>query len=178
MVKTLIWSAAGALLLVTSPAWAALKIGYVNYPLLLQRSPQAQKVAAKIRAEFLPRQKALIKMQNALKASANKFQRDAATMTNDQRQKTQNSLEERDRDLQRRERDLQDALNAKRNEALSDLQHTLVRTVRTYAKTRHFDIVLADGVIYAKDGIDITPQILSRLQAAAHTASGGSGGHK
>lgn len=172
MVKSLMWSAAAALVLAATPAWAQLKIGYVNYSQLMSQSPQAKKIAAQIRAEFLPRQQALIKLQNDLKARANKFQRDAATMTDDQRQQTQNDLAERDRDLQRRQQDLQDAFNAKRNEALSDLQRVLVTTVRDYAKSQNYDLVLADGVIYAKSAIDITPAILARLQSAA--GAGGS----
>lgn len=161
------WSAAAALLLVTSPAWAALKIGYVNYPQLMQQSPQARRVLNQLRSEFLPREQALVKLQKQLKARANKFQRDEATMTDDQRQQTQNDLAERDRDLQRRQQDLQDELNSRRNEALSTLQQTLLKTVRNYARAGNFDLVLAQGVVYAKNGIDITPQILSRLKAAA-----------
>jgi len=172
VVKSLMWSAAVALLLATSPAWAALKIGYVNYPQLLSQSPQARQIAQKIRAEFLPRQQELVRLQNELKARADKFQRDAATMTDDQRQQTQNDLAASDRDLQRRQQDLQDSFNAERNEALSDLQRTLVETVRDYARSQNYDLVLADGVIYATSAIDITPAILSRLQSAAH--SGGS----
>ncbi|MGH8148662.1 MAG: OmpH family outer membrane protein [Steroidobacteraceae bacterium] len=170
--KSLVWGAAAALLLATSPVWAALKIGYVNYPQLLSQSPQAKHIAAQIRAEFQPRQQELVKLQSSLKARADKFQRDAATMTDDQRTKTQNDLSDRDRDLQRRQQELQDDFNARRNEALSSLQRTLVNTVRDYAKAQNFDLVLADGVIYATSAIDITPAILSRLQATAKTGGG------
>jgi outer membrane protein len=172
VIKSLTWGAVAALVFATSPAWAALKIGYVNYPQLLSQSPQARQIAAKIRAEFLPRQQEIVRLQNQLKARADKFQRDSATMTDDQREQTQNDLAASDRDLQRRQQDLQDAFNAERNEALSNLQRTLVQTVRDYAKAQDYDLVLADGVIYAKSAIDITPAILSRLQTAAK--SGGS----
>jgi outer membrane protein len=174
VIKTVVWGAAAALMLATAPAWAAeLKIGYVNYSELLQQSPQAKQIAAELRDEFLPRQREITQLQQALKAREDKYQRDAATMTDDQRDRTQNDLQESDRDLQRRQSEFQDDLNARRNEELSRLQRILVDQVRTYAKAQNFDLMLADGVIYATNSIDVTPAILSRLQAAAKTGSSG-----
>lgn len=178
VVKSVVWGAAAALLLATAPAWADLKIGYVNYGELLQECPQAKAVEAQLRAEFQPQQRELAQMQQSLKSRADKFQRDAATMTDDQRERTQNDLQESDRDLQRRQQEYQDDLNTKRQEALSNLQRILVDQVRTYAKAQSFDLVLADGVIYATNAIDITPAILSRLQQAARSGSGGTAPRK
>lgn len=167
MIKSLVWGTAAALILATSPAWADLKIGYVNYSTLLQESPQAKAIQARLRAEFTPRQDELNKLQASFKARADQFQRDAATMTDDQRDRTQNELQDSDRDLQRRQSELQDDFTQRRNEELSSLQRVLVQQVQTYAKAQNFDLVLADGVIYATSAIDITPAILARLQQAA-----------
>jgi outer membrane protein len=167
VIKSVVWGAAATLILATSPAWAQLKIGYVNYSTLLQESPQAKAIQTRLRSEFLPRQSELTKLQASLKARADQFQRDAATMTDDQRERTQNELQDGDRDLQRRQSEFQDDLNARRNEELSSLQRILVQQVQTYAKAQNFDLVLADGVIYATSAIDITPAILARLQQAA-----------
>lgn len=144
-----------------------MKIGYVNYSQLMQESPQAKAIAAKLRSEFQPRQTELAKLQQDLKTRADKFQRDAATMTDEQREKMQNDLQDSDRDLQRRQSELQDDFTQRRNEELSSLQRILVEQVRTYAKAQSFDLVLADGVIYWTQALDITPAILTRLQQAA-----------
>ena len=45
------------------------------------------------------------------------------------------------------------------------LQRTLIEEVRAYAKAQGFDIVFADGVIYSTPSFDITPAILTALQA-------------
>jgi Skp family chaperone for outer membrane proteins len=37
--------------------------------------------------------------------------------------------------------------------------------VQDYAKQQRYDLVLADGVIYADQGLDITPAILSALKS-------------
>lgn len=168
----MVWGAAAALLMAASPVWAALKIGYVNYAQLLSESPQAKRISAQLRAEFEPREQAIVKLQNSIKAKASAFQRDSATMTDDQRSRMQNEISDSDRDLQRRQQELQDDLNARRNEALSRLQRTLVATVRDYAKAQNFDLVLADGVIYWTPALDITPAILSKLQTTEKPAGG------
>ncbi|MGH8258271.1 MAG: OmpH family outer membrane protein [Steroidobacteraceae bacterium] len=181
MVKSVFWGAAAALLLATSPVWAELKIGYVNYSQLLQQSPQAKTIQDALRAEFQPRQRELVTEQQSLKARADKFQRDAATMTDDQRDSTQKELRDTDRDLQTKQSELQDDFNSRKNEELSRLQHSLIETVQTYARTQGYDLVLAEGVIYATSAIDITPAILARLKvgsgSAAPRARTGKSGH-
>jgi outer membrane protein len=162
--KSVLWGAAAACILATSPAWAELKIGVVNYARLLQDSPQAKQVTAQLRAEFMPRQRDLQDRQQQLKTRADKLQRDGATMTEDQRNREEEALRDGDRDLQRRQSELQDDANARRNEELSRLQRILVDEVQKYAKAQGFDLVLADGVIYSTSTIDITPAILTRLQ--------------
>ena len=62
----------------------------------------------------------------------------------------------RRRDFSARSSELQDDFNARRNEELSRLQRTLVEEVRTYAKAQSFDLILAEGVMYATTALDIT----------------------
>jgi hypothetical protein len=70
----------------------------------------------------------------------------------------------------------QDDFNARQNEELSKLQKTLVEEVQNYAQGQKFDLVLADGVIFASPVLDITPQVLSGLQARGVRAPTSSGG--
>src|ERR1700735_2122848 len=55
VVRSLILGSAAAMVLAAAPAWAELKIGYVNYSALLQESPDAKTIADALRNEFLPR---------------------------------------------------------------------------------------------------------------------------
>ncbi len=87
-------------------------------------------------------------------------------MTEDQRQRTEKELRDSYRDLSRKQQEVQDDFNARRNEEMSRLQKTLIEEVRVYAKAQNFDLVIADGVIYSTPTLDITPAILTALQAA------------
>ncbi len=167
--KSSLWAlAAGALVALSAgPASAAeLKIGVVDYGKLAEESPQAKSAMEEIRNEFTPRQRDLQNQQQTLKAKEDKLQKDGATMTEDQRSRAEKDLRDSYRDLQRKQSEAQDDFNARRNEEMSRLQRTLIEVVRNYAKAQNFDLVVADGVIYATPAIDITPQILAALKTS------------
>lgn len=157
--------------LAASPVRAEIKIGYVNYGQLLQDSPQAKAIANSIRNEFEPRQRKLQTEQASLKTRQDKLTKNGATMSEDQRTREENALRDGARDLQRQQSEAQDDFNARRNEEMSRLQKTLIDEVRTYAKAQNFDLVVADGVIYATSAVDITPAILSVLEQHGSKAS-------
>jgi outer membrane protein len=159
------------MVLAAAPAWAELKIGYVNYNLLLQDSPDAKVIAAQLSSEFLPRQRELQTLQQTLKTREDRLTKDGATMTDDQRAREDKDIRDGERELQRKQSEAQDDLNARRNEELSTLQKSLIEKVRSYAKLQNYDLVIADGVIYATNAVDITPQVLATLQAAAPKAA-------
>ena len=49
---------------------------------------------------------------------------------------------------------------------------TLIEEVRSYAKAQGFDLVLADGVLYANTNLDITPAVLANLKSRAPAPAG------
>src|SRR5580658_1927456 len=159
-----------------APAWADLKIGVVNYSKLMQESPQAKAAQDALRGEFAGKQKELQTQQQTLKSKEDSLQRDSATMTADQRTAAERDLRDGNRELQLKVQQYQDDFNARQNEELSKLQKTLVEEVQNYAQGQKFDLVLADGVIFASPVLDITPQVLAALQAHGVRASGASSG--
>jgi outer membrane protein len=171
VVRCLVLGSAASMFLAAAPAWAELKIGYVNYNSLLQDSPDAKVVGQELSSEFLPRQRELQTLQATLKARADKFAKDGATMTDDQRAREDKDIRDEERELQRKQSEAQDDLNTRRNEELSTLQKSLVEKVRVFAKTQNFDLILADGVIWATPTLDITQQVLASLNASASKAA-------
>ncbi len=155
-----------------SPAYADLKIGVVQYSRLMQESPQAKAAQDALRNEFSGKQKEIQTQQTSLKSKEDSLQRDSATMSGDQRAQSEKDLREGNRQLQMKVNEYQDDFNARQNEELSKLQKVLVEEVQQYAQAQHFDLVLADGVIFAGPALDITPQILSALQARGPVTPG------
>jgi len=159
-------AATASLALAAMPTVAQqVKVGVVDYGRLMEESPQAKAVADAIRAEFSPKNAQLQQEQAALKAREEKLQKDAATMTAEQRSKAEKDLRDGVRELARKQSEAQDDFNARRQEEMTRLQRTLIEEVRTYAKAQNYDVVIAEGVIYATPAVDITPAILTALQA-------------
>jgi outer membrane protein len=150
-----------------------MKIGVVDYGRLVEESPQAKVALDQIRSEFSPKQRELQQQEQSLKAKQDKLEKDGATMSEDQRTRADKDLRDGARDLQRKRGEIQEDFNARRNEEMSRLQRTLIEEVRTYAKAQNFDLVIADGVIYSVPTLDITPAILSTLQARAPKPAAG-----
>jgi outer membrane protein len=146
---------------------AGLRIAVVNYAQLLQESPQAQAAVASLRAEFGPKQRSLQAQAAQLKTKEDALKKNEATMTQDQRDQAELDLRERYQDLARKQTEIQDDVNTRRNELMSQLQKTLQQVVQSYARQQRFDLVLADGFIYADTALDITPAILNALKSQA-----------
>jgi len=163
--KVLLGSLAAVAL--AAPAMAEIKIGVVDYARLFDESPQAKVVRDALQAEFGPRLQQIVTQENALKARGDKLQKDVATMTPDQRSKAEKDMRDAARELDRKKQELQDDSNAKRQEEMNKLQRSLIGEVREYAKAQNFDIVIAEGIIYATPTVDITAQVLQALNAHA-----------
>ena len=155
------------------PAAAEIKVGVVDIAKLFEESPQAKVVQENLKAEFGPRLQQLIAQEQALKTRNDKYQKDLATMAADQRTKAEKDLRDSARELERKKAELQDDSNAKRQEEMNKLQRLLFGEVRDYAKAQSFDIVIAEGVLYATPTVDITAAVLAKLQASAPKPAAG-----
>jgi len=168
--SNLILSLVAGCLAVTAPIGAALadvKIGVVNFEALMQESPQLKVMRQALQDEFAPRERELVKQQQDLKAKAEKFQRDSAVMSDAEKGKLERELREGQRDLERKSNEYKDDANLRQNEEIGKLQRSLIQEIQGYAKTGNFDLVVGQGVIYAKDALDITRPVLAAIQAKA-----------
>jgi outer membrane protein len=167
------WALLGALLLSGLGAGVQadeLKIGVVNYARLMQESPQAKAVQSALRAEFATKQQELQTQQQSLKTKEAQLDRDGPTMSPDQRAEAERQLRDGQRRLSEAVNEYQDDVNARQNAEMSKLSKVLVDQVQSYAQAQKFDLVLAEGVIFANPTIDITAPILAALQARGASA--------
>ena len=156
----LVTLAASALPLAQAQAQA--KIGVVNVARLLQESPQAQAASQALENEFAARRRDLDNQQKDLKAREDKLQKDGAVMAEAERRNAEKSLRDGQRDLARKQNEFLEDLNVRRNEALGQLQRSVLQEVQAYAKTAGLDVVVADA-LYASPSVDITNQVLAAL---------------
>lgn len=160
-------AAACAGLTTASAQAAAAKIGVVDYGALVQASPQYKQAIDALRAQFLPKQKALQDEATSLKAKQATLQRNEATMTKDQVAQAELDLREKVEAFEQQQSSLQDAFNTRRSELFNKVQHAVIGVVRAYAQQHGYTLVLANSqVIYQDQGLDITPALVRRLKAS------------
>lgn len=146
---------------------AEIKIGYVNTGKLLEESPQARVAQQALEGEFLPRQRDLASQQKALQEKTDKLKREAAVMSEPDRTKAERDIRDGETSLSRRFSELQEDANLRRNEEFGKVQRALLQEVQAYARANGFQLIISDGVLFAAEAVDITPQVIAAVKAKA-----------
>ena len=141
-----------------------LKVGVVDIARVLEQSPQAEVARKKLQDEFSPREKDLVAEQKKIRTLEEQLVRDGAIMSASERAKLERKVVSMKRDAKRNQDEFREDLNFKRNEILETLQRKLIGTIQKHAKDSGYDILLAEGVIYASDSINITEEILAKMK--------------
>jgi outer membrane protein len=155
--------------LCAQPASAEVKMGVVNFQKLLEEAPQTKSAMQALENEFAPRRRELLTMQNDLKAKDDKLQKEGAVMAEADRAKAEKSLRDQQREFQRKASEFQDDASTRRNEEIGKVQRYLVTEIQGYATAQGYDLVLGDGVFYAKAPLDITANVLAVLASRPAT---------
>jgi outer membrane protein len=146
---------------------AELKIGVVNAGAVLEQSPQKTQALSRLEKEFLSRSKSLEKKLKALRASQQKLAQDGAILSADERKAKERNILSEQRELKRLQDEYSEDLSIRRNEELRKLEKEIAETIVNLAKKEAYDLVIYQGVIYASERTDMTPQVLELLKAKA-----------
>jgi len=150
---------------------ADLKIGYVNFGRLLEESPQARAAQQSLEGEFLPRQRDVAAQQKTLEEKRDRLKREAAVMSEADRIKAEREIRDLELSVTRRFNELQEDLNLRRNEEVGRMQRALLQEVQAYARANGYQLVVSEGVLFAAEAVDITPQVVAAIKAKAPAAA-------
>jgi len=156
-------------LLAAAQAGAETKIGYVNFQKLLEEAPQTKSAMQALENEFGPRRRELMTMQTDLKAKEDKLQKESAVMAEADRANAEKTFRDQQREFSRKAGEFQDDASTRKNEELGKVQRFLFGEIQTYANAQGYDLVLGDGVLFAKPPLDITAAVLAQLQTKPAT---------
>ena len=149
--------------LVSGQASAEIKIGVVNFQKLLEEAPQTKTAMQALENEFAPRRRELMTMQNDLKSREEKLQKEGALMSEADRVKAEKTFRDEQREFSRKAGEFQDDGSTRKNEEIGKVQRYLLTEIQGYANAQGFDLVLGEGVFFAKGPFDITAQVLAVL---------------
>lgn len=144
---------------------ADIKVGVVNAARLLEKAPQAEKAKVALEKEFSPRNARLLESQKAIKKLDEKLARDAKLMSETELRNLQRTVLEKKRDLKRDQEEFREDFNLRRNEELAKIQRTIGEAIQSFAVAEKYDLILADGVVFASKTVDITDKIQKHLKS-------------
>jgi len=141
---------------------AELKIGYVNAVKVIEEAPQGEAALKKLEAEFAPRDKKIVEMQNRLKQLEQDLEKNALLLKDTEHRSKEFEILTLKRDLSRATQEFREDYNLRRNEELAALQKIVQKTIADIAKQENYDLIL-ESAVYAGPKADITDKILKRL---------------
>jgi outer membrane protein len=152
------------LLFVANVSYADLKFGVINMSAVLEQAPQMEKVKKRFDQKFGSRGKQLESQQKELQRMDEKMARDASVMSDTEKRNLAKDFQNKMRDFKKAQQEFNEDINANRNEELGKLQRRIVEVAGAVAKEEDYDMLfLSDVVVYKKEGIDITAQVVKKL---------------
>jgi outer membrane protein len=154
---------ASALSLLPGMAAAELKIGFVDLAKLSENAPQIIAAQNKIDAEFSSREKELVELQRRVAKLEEGLTTDGAVLSESERNAKEREILGKRRELKRSQDEFRDDLNIRKNEMLRTVNVEIGNVIEAFAKSEKYDLILAQGVMYAGSKVDITEQVLKKL---------------
>lgn len=166
MFKTVLAAAAlTASVFATAPAFAEAKFAAIRSNELVQQSPQFKTGQEKMKQEFERR-------ANDLEAEAKKFgedvkafQKEAELLSAADRAKKEKDLNTRKIDLEYKSRQFQEERTTRERQLFAEMMGKIKTVIEQVAKEKGISLVI-ENPVYAEPGLDITEEVLKRLQAA------------
>ena len=84
----------------------------------------------------------------------------------EERQAAERELGNEQRSIVRDQQALQEDSDRRQRELLGPIQQQLISEVQTFGEAEGYDMILAEGIVYASKTVDVTDAVLERLKAA------------
>lgn len=142
---------------------AGARIGVVDLDRLMDESPQAKQARTHMARRFAQRKDALEQTAEELEVKADRLKKQGDSMSEDQRNALSSDIRDGQRQLTLKQSQYNDDVSDAEDAELKQLRSDLRSVIDAYAKAHDYDVILGESVLYAAPGVDITDQILDRL---------------
>jgi outer membrane protein len=146
------------------------KIAYVNLQRVAQESRDGQAATQRITALREEKEKDLLSRNTKFEDARKRLETGASVLSDNARATQQKDVERLQTELQRASQDAQKAVEDLQNELQIEFQRKLLPVLNEVAAARGLHMVFSSidsGVVWAEPGLDITTDIVKKLDAAA-----------
>lgn len=159
-------------LLIAVPAFAApaTRIGYVDMQQVIEQSELGQRAQAQLKEDYGPQRDAFAQEEQAIRAMQQQLQRDKPLMSKEQIAKREKELQERVQKFRKEASATQERLLKEQQEMSQEIVAPALEAVNAIAAEQELSAVFERrqaGLLYVDDGIDLTAEVVKRLDAAA-----------
>ena len=144
---------------------AETKIGFVNLVKLIEEAPQGASATKKIEAEFSPRDNAIRKKQKKIQKLESELEKNALVMKASELSSKEAEITKLKRSIKREADEFREDYNLRRNEELKVLQKVVREAINEVGKENKFDLIMAEGVLFASKKANITELVLKKLRS-------------
>ena len=147
------------------------KIGYVNLNFVAQNASEGKSATAKIQDYIKKKNAELAEKQKALQALQGKLQQGVSVMSDQARAQLEKDITRQSRELQIGQEDATTEQQQLTQELQNDFQQKLLPIIDQIATEKGLHMVFpADGgPIWADPGLDLSAEVVKRLDAASKT---------
>lgn len=151
--------------LISSACSLAANVGTVDMQAVFESSGQVKAIHEKIESQFRDRTQKIVASSQALQAKMEKLQKNKAVMDQKTFEKKQEALMKEGADLRQKQAALQKDMMVAQNEKMTAFIKQVKSAVQRVANKKHIDLVMVDNaVVYAKDQLDLTKEVLTALR--------------
>lgn len=153
-------------LIFLSSAYAAnAKIGVVDFQHVMKSSPNIASAKNKLQKQFEPKQAKLASKQKVITDMNEKMKRDGSIMRKNDKQKLEKQIADAQKELDTMKYDFNKKLFTAQQETMQKLIKEITDVIEKIAVKNNLELVVPkEGVLYAKDQLDITKQVESKLK--------------
>ncbi len=153
-------------MLVPSSASAELKLGIVNLDQLFKEIPIYTESQEKIKKQFDPRARNLKTLEEEWNNLNEQYLKNETVMSDKEKKVLVEKIQKIEAKFRAGQEKIQTDLQRLQQEELSKIRAIVETAITEYAEKNNFDLIIrADGTtLYAKKYINITQEIISRLQ--------------
>lgn len=145
-------------------SFAANTLGFVDMQNVFMHASKVKKMNATLEKQFAARKLALQKIEQSLQTKIAKLEKDKAVMSKKNMDKLKTSIQTQGNQLREKQIQLQQDVMAAQSKAMKTLIANVEMVIQNVATQKHLNLVLAKQSVLYSNGVDITQDVLKKMQ--------------
>ena len=158
-------------------AQVALKVGYINSAAILEQAPGAQAAKDQFEQEFSSYQTEIQEMAQELQTLMEQYEQQQLTLSADAKARREGEIRQKQGAYQARLQELDEQAGQREQELVQPVMDRISRVIEEIREEGSYSLIFdvsAGSIISADPSLDLTDEVVSRLQSAAPGSPGGS----